>query len=154
MSRVHLFLLPAAALSLSCDRSLDTIAGHDLGEPSSAVFSRDHNGHVMLVLSSLESLCETLAAPDPPAQDDFWVLSAWTSVRVEEVSEYAVEAYVAISTPKQIDEFETEAGGIELSQIDGDTMRGTIDITFPGNDQIEARFEAHYCDSDLFVGMY
>jgi len=154
MSRSFCALLTVAALSTSCDYDLDTLDGHDLGKPSSAVFSRDDNGHIMIVLSNLTDLCQTLAAADTPSQDDFWVLSAWTSVGVDESDEYAVEAYVAVSTNQVIEEYDTEAGGIEFSQVDADEVAGILDITFPGNDQITARFEAEYCDSDLFVGMY
>ena len=154
MSRLTPVLFCVAALGLSCDHNLDTLDGHELGEPTSAVFSRDSNGHVMLVLSSLSDLCQTLAEADAPKTDDFWVLSAWTSVGVDEPDEYAVEAYVAVSTNQEVEEYDTEAGGIEFSKVDASEIQGVIDITFPGNDQIKARFEAEYCDSDLFVGMY
>jgi hypothetical protein len=154
MSRSILAVLSVAALGLSCDTDLDTLDGHKLGKATSAVFSRDRNGHVMLVLSDLPDLCESLVEADAPSKADFWVLSAWTSVGVDESSEYAVEAYVAVSTNQVIEEYQTEAGGVEFSQVDADELAGVIDITFPGNEQIKARFEAEFCDSDLFVGMY
>ena len=154
MSRLSPAFLALLGLGISCDSSLDTVGGHELGVPTSAVFSRDGNGHMMVVLSNLEDLCTTLAESDAPSTEDFWVLSAWTAVGVDEPSEYAVEAYVAISDNQVIEEFDTEAGGIDFSQVDADQVKGVIDITFPGNDQIKARFAAEHCESDLFVGMY
>ncbi len=154
MTRSQLAVAMVAMMSMSCDYDMDTLDGHDLGRPTSSVFSRDDNGHIMLVLSDLPNLCDTLTDADAPTSDDFWVLSAWTSVGVDEPDEYAVEAYVAISNNQEIDEYDTEAGGMTFTRIDAEKIKGRLDITFPGNDRIKAHVTAEYCDADLFVGMY
>ncbi len=154
MKRSTCTLGAVALMGLSCDRNLDTLDGHDLGQPTSAVFSRDDNGHVMVVMSNLTDLCQTLAEADSPTTDDFWVLSAWTHVGVDEPDEYAVEAYVAVSTNQEIEEYDTEAGGMTFSRLDADMIKGRLDITFPGNDRVKAHITADYCEADLFVGMY
>ncbi len=154
MSRTSYALAAALLLGTGCDHELGMLDGHDLGRPESAVFSRDDNGHIMLVMSNLSDLCDTLTDADTPSSDDFWVLSAWTAVGVDDPDEYAVEAYAAVSQNQEIEEYDTEAGGFTISRIDAEQIKGRLDITFPGNDRSKARLSAEYCEADLFVGMY
>ena len=154
MRNCPLVLLSLATLVLGCDRNLDTIDGHVLGKPESVVFSRNENDHVMVIMSNLPNLCESLASSDMPAQDNFWVLSAWTSVHVDEPGEYAVEAYAAVSENTEIDEFDTESGGVDFKRLGADHVKAKVDVNFPGNHRVKANVTAEYCDADLFIGMY
>ena len=154
MRNLGIVIITTAAMSVGCDRNLDTIDGHVLGKPESVVFSRNDNDHVMVIMSNLPELCESLASSDLPAQDNFWVLSAWTSVNVDEPGEYAVAAYVAVSENTEIEEFDTESGGINFKRLGADHLKAKVDVNFPGNHQIKANVTADYCDADLFVGMY
>ena len=154
MRNLGIVIITTAAMSVGCDRNLDTIDGHVLGKPESVVFSRNDNDHVMVIMSNLPELCESLASSDLPAQDNFWVLSAWTSVNVDEPGEYAVEAYAAVSENTEIEEFDTESGGINFKRLGADHLKAKVDVNFPGNHQVKANVTADYCDADLFVGMY
>jgi len=154
MSRSLAIISVLTGLNVGCDNNLDVLDGHELGRPNSVVFSRDDNGHLMLVMSNLTDLCGTLGDASAPENDDFWVLSAWTHVGVDEPNEYAVEAYAAVSTNQEIEEYDTEAGGVTVSRLEPDLLKGRLDLTFPGNDHLKAHITADYCDADLFVGMY
>ena len=154
MRNLGIVFFSTAAMFTGCDRNLDTIDGHVLGKPESVVFSRNDNDHVMVIMSNLPDLCESLASSDVPAQDNFWVLSAWTSVNVDEPGEYAVEAYAAVSENTEVDEFDTESGGINFKRLGADHLKAKVDVNFPGNHQVKANVTADYCDADLFVGMY
>jgi hypothetical protein len=154
MSRKLSLILVSIGLSWGCDKNLGEIDGHYLGRPKSVVFARSTNDHVMIVMSDLENLCDDLSGSDPPRVDDYWVVSAWTNVGVSDRGEYAVEAYAAVSTNKDIDEYDTEAGGIKFNRISEDLIKAKVDITFPGNDRLKARVRAKHCDTDLFVGMH
>ena len=154
MRKLGTALLALSSLSIGCDRNLDTIDGHVLGKPESVVFARNDNDHLMLIMSNLPDLCEALSLADIPAQDDFWVMSAWTSVSVDEPGEYAVEAYAAVSENTEIDEFDTESGGIKFQRLSADHLTAKVDVNFPGNHRIKATVTAEYCDAELFVGMY
>lgn len=154
MRNLGIVLMSVTTLGLGCDRNLDTIDGHVLGNPESVVFSRNDNDHLMVIMSNLPELCESLASADLPAQDDFWVLSAWTNVNVDEPGEYAVEAYAAVSENTEIDEFDTESGGIKFKRLGADHLKAKVDVNFPGNHRVKANVTAEYCDADLFVGMY
>ena len=147
-------LLTLPLISTGCDRNLDTIDGHVLGKPESVVFARNDNDHLMIIMSNLPDLCEALRSADIPAQDDFWVMSAWTSVNVDEPGEYAVEAYAAVSENTEVDEFDTESGGIKFKRLSADNLTAKVDVNFPGNHRIKANVTAEYCDAELFVGMY
>ena len=87
----------ALAFGTGCSKNLGTLEGNIIGKPESVVFARNDSGHIMLVLSNLPDLCSSLSAADPPDTDDFWVLSSWTHVGVNDPGEYAVEAFVAVS---------------------------------------------------------
>ena len=154
MRKLGTVILTLSALGAGCDRNLDTIDGHVLGKPESVVFARNDNDHLMIIMSNLPDLCDALGSADIPAQDDFWVMSAWTSVNVDEPGEYAVEAYAAVSENTEIDEFDTESGGIKFKRLSADTLTAKVDVNFPGNHRIKANVTAEYCDAELFVGMY
>ncbi len=143
----------SCVMSAGCDKNLGTLDGHRLGRPESVVFSRNGSDHMMVVMSDLPDLCDALTEADPPSDDSYWVLSAWTHVGVHDPGEYAVEAYAAVSSDKDVEEYDTEAGGIKFKRIGADVLKAKVDITFPGNDRIKARVRAEYCDADLFVGM-
>jgi hypothetical protein len=147
------FLLLPITFGLGCDRNLGTLDGHDLGRPESVVFNRNENGHIMIVMSDLEDLCDELSKADPPSMDNYWVVSAWTNVGVAEEGEYAVEAYASVASHKDNDEYDTEAGGVEFLRMREDIIKAKVDVTFPGNDRLKARVKARHCAADLFVGM-
>jgi len=154
MTRSLTLLMLSAGLSFGCDKNLGTLDGHELGRPKSVVFARDESEHIMVVMSDIEDLCDTLAGTDPPRVDDYWVLSAWTNVSVTDPGEYAVEAFAAIASHKDLEEYDTEAGGIKFKRIRDDLIKAKVDITFPGNDRLKAHVRAKHCDADLFVGMH
>ena len=144
----------ALMLGTGCSKQLGTLEGNIIGKPESVVFARNDSGHIMLVLSDLPDLCDSLAGSDPPDTDDFWILSSWTHVGVNDPGEYAVEAFVAISKNQVIEEYDTEAGGIKFKRLGVDVIKAKVDLTFPGNDRLKGVVLAEYCDADLFVGMY
>jgi hypothetical protein len=147
-------ILTLTTLGVGCDNNLDTLDGHVLGTPESVVFARNDNDHMMVIMSNLPDLCESIASSDVPAKDDFWVLSAWTHVNVDAPGEYAVEAYAAVSENTEIEEFDTESGGIKFKRLGADHLKARIDVNFPGNYRVKANITAEFCDADLFVGMY
>ena len=102
MARFGVFAL--LSLLSGCDRSFDEVDGHKLGHPDSVVFARNQSGHIMFVMSNLPNLCDTLASADPPAVDDYWVLSSWTRLEVDTPGDYSTEAFVAVAANNQIDE--------------------------------------------------
>ena len=146
--------LVCAGFLAGCDRSFDEVDGHKLGRPESVVFARNQSGHMMFVLSNLPNLCDTLASADPPAIDDYWVLSSWTRLEVDAPGEYATEAFVAVATNSAIDEYETEVGELDVHRVGVDAIKARLDLTFPGGERIKARMTAELCDEDLFVGMH
>ena len=153
MNRYLPLLLVSVGLGWGCDRNLGSLDGHFLGRPKSVVFNRNDNDHVMIVMSDLDDLCADLSNADPPRMNNYWVVSAWTNVGVPDKGEYAVEAFSAVSTKNDLDEYDTEAGGIKFKRIREDIIKAKVDITFPGNDRLKANVRAKHCDADLFVGM-
>ena len=154
MRNLGIVIAALVTCSTGCDRNMDTIDGHVLGKPESVVFARNDNDHLMVIMSNLPELCESLRSSDIPPQDDFWVLSAWTNVAVDDPGEYAVEAYAAVSENTEIDEFDTESGGIKFKRMSADNLVAKVDVNFPGNHRIKANVTAELCDAELFVGMY
>ncbi|MAY80131.1 MAG: hypothetical protein CL930_05015 [Deltaproteobacteria bacterium] len=154
MFNLRLGLATMLLTTAGCDHNLDSIDGHVLGNPESVVFSRNDSDHIMIVMSDLPDLCDALSSADLPHADDFWVVSAWTHVGVNDPGDYAVEAFAAVSRNAGIDEYDTEAGGIKFNRIGADLIKAKVDVTFPGNDRLKAKVKAEYCDSDLFLGMY
>ena len=154
MRNIQLGALTLVTLGVACDRNLDEIDGHVLGKPESVVFARNQSGHIMFVLSDLPNLCEALASADPPALDEYWVMSSWTRLDVDEPGDYAAEAFIAVAQNPNTDEYETESGTIVVQRLGVEVIKGKLDLTFPGSERIKARFTAELCDEDLFVGMY
>ena len=151
---VRLKWVALAGCLAACDRSFDEVDGYKLGRPESVVFARNQSGHMMFVMSNLSNLCDTLASADPPALDDYWVLSNWTRLEVDAPGEYATEAFVAVSNNSVIDEYDTEVGELKIKRLGVDKVKAIIDLTFPGGDRVKARVTADLCDEDLFAGMY
>lgn len=154
MRSIRIGALSLAMLGVACDHNLDEIDGHVLGKPESVVFARNQSGHIMFVMSDLPNLCDALASADPPAMDEYWVMSSWTRVDVDAPGDFAAEAYIAVAQNPATDEYETESGSINVQRLGVEVIKGKLDLTFPGVERIKAHFTAELCDEDLFVGMY
>lgn len=154
MRSIRIGALSLAMLGVACDHNLDEIDGHVLGKPESVVFARNQSGHIMFVMSDLPNLCDALASADPPAMDEYWVMSSWTRLDVDAPGDYAAEAFIAVAQNPATDEYETESGSINVQRLGVEVIKGKLDLTFPGSERIKAHFTAELCDEDLFVGMY
>ena len=152
MTRLTLFAL--CSLTAGCDRSFDEIDGYKLGRPESVVFARNQSGHIMFVMSNLPNLCDTLASADPPAVDDYWVLSSWTRLDVDTPGEYATEAFIAVANNAHTDEYDTQVGEVDVLRLGVEVVKAKLDLTFPGGERVKARVTAELCDEELFIGMY
>lgn len=135
-----------------CDHSLDSISHFQLGVPESAVFGFNDQRQIMVVFSDLPQLCPLLHDTEPPAYEDFWVMSVWTidGWRLEE--EISSLGYTALSDYGQLWEFPDGRGSLEIFSLEDDLLQGRVDMDFEGSG-VRARFDASWCDAALFQGM-
>ena len=153
MRKLALGAMAIAGLSTGCDKSLDSIDGHTLGEPESVIYGTNDSGHIMMVMSDLPSLCEAVRSADPPARNDFWVLSLWSHIDADEPGRYRVDSYASIRENGELHEYETEAGTIDIFSLSLGHIKAEVDLTFSTGDEVSAEVEGRHCDANLFVGL-
>jgi hypothetical protein len=153
MRNITFGILASSLLVTGCDSSLDSIDGHHLGEPKSVIYGTNESGHTMMVMSDLPNLCDAVRSTDPPSRHDFWVLSTWTHVDADVPGKYTVDTYVAVTDNGFVNEYETEAGVLDIQSLSLDHIKGEVKFSFPTGDKINADITGTFCNANLFVGL-
>ena len=153
MRKLTLGAMAIAGLSTGCDKSLDSIDGHSLGEPESVIYGTNESGHIMMVMSDIPNLCEAVRSADPPARNDFWVLSLWSHINADDPGRYRVDSYASIRENGSVFEYETEVGVIDIYSLNLGHVKADVDLKFSTGDVVSAEVEGRHCDANLFVGL-
>ena len=153
MKNLSIGLIALSGVLTGCDKSLDSIGGHELGEPESVIYGSNESGHIMVVMSDLPNLCEAVRSADPPARNDFWVLSSWSHIDADDPGRYVVDSYAAITENGAIHEYETEAGMLDIFSLRMGHIKAEVDLRFSTGDDVSAEIEGNHCDANLFMGL-
>jgi len=153
MRKIAIGLVALAAFSTGCDNNLDSIDGHQLGEPESVIYGINESGHVMVVMSDLPHLCEAVRSADPPSRNQFWVLSSWSHIDASDPGRYVVDSYASITKNGTVHEYETQAGNLDIYSLSLGHIKADVNLRFATGDDVSAEVEGLHCDANLFVGL-
>lgn len=148
------------ALTASACRSLDSLDGVKLGEPSAVVYNSDADGSMMVVFSNVGNLCDQLGNVEGPDAPDWWVVSAVVNQDIVLGEEMSATGFASITQDGETTEYTSTSGSVEVNtmaeQLDdwswSGRIEGKVDLSFDTGDDLRAKFEAEYCDFNLFQG--
>ena len=146
-------LMAVAGLFAGCDNDLDSIDGHRLGEPKSVIYGTNESGQIMVVMSDLPNLCESVRSADPPSRNNFWVLSTWSLIDADRPGSYVVDSYASITENGTVHEYQTESGKLDVFSLSLGRIKAGVNLRFPTGDDVTAEVEGRECDVNLFVGL-
>jgi hypothetical protein len=129
-----------------CDRNLGSIQGFELGNPQSAVWSKDEaTSRIAVVASDHDALCAALTAGAAPGT---WALWVWSQGEARYESDLPADAMADIRDGVLDDVFEGD-GVVQIDDQEGD-LDVLVDVSF-GEDRVRGTLRASPCEVDLFA---